>query len=402
MKVSIIASLAVSVASVAAAPSMLMKRDNSTIASNSTTSSNTTTDNSFVPSFGKPYSIFQPKALIVSMFAPEADVWLEQLDFVHNLTLPGLPPSYPDVHCTTNYSICQVTTGEGEINAAATISALTINPLFDFSKTYVLIAGIAGGEPNYTTTGSVTFSKYAIQVALEYQIDSKELTGAQSNWTLGYFAYGTDNQQDYPGNVYGTEVFELNENLRDRAVKLAATAKLDKGNNVTATFRKKYNETKAAALPKVEKCDVATSDTYYTGKVLGDYFDSFTKLMTNGSATYCATAQEDNASLEAFVRADKFGLVDYERIVVMRTISDFARPPPSMNAFDFFTKSEQGGFQPAIANIYNAGLPYLTDIISNWDKTYKDGHYKAKNYVGDIFGTLGGTPDFGKSSFEVA
>lgn len=95
-------------------------------------------------------------------------------------------------------------------------------------------------------------------------------------------------------------------------------------------------------------------------------------------------------------------MVDYERIVVMRTISDFARPPPSMNAFDFFTKSEQGGFQPAIANIYNAGLPYLTDIISNWDKTYKDGHYKAKNYVGDIFGTLGGTPDFGKSSFEVA
>jgi len=36
-------------------------------------------------------------------------------------------------------------------------------------------------------------------------------------------------------------------------------------------------------------------------------------------------------------------------------------------------------------------------ILNGWDKTFGKG-IKAKNYVGDIFGTLGGTPDFGPGS----
>lgn len=362
-----------------------------------------TTENHLIAAYAKPYALFQPQVVIVSMFKPEAAVWLEGLDFVHNITIPGLSPYYPDLHCTTNYSICQVTTGEGEINAASTITALTLSPLFDLTESYFLIAGIAGGEPNYTTTGSVTFSKYAIQVALEYQIDSSELGAAAANWTTGYYAFGTTNQQDYPGNVYGSEVFELNENLLNRAYKLASNATLDAGSNITAAFRALYPDLKASSLPGVEKCDGLTSDSYFTGNVMGDYFDYFAKLMTNGSATYCATAQEDNASLEAFLRAAKFGLVDFERIIVMRTISDFARPPPSMadDVLYFFNEAEQAGSAPAFANLFNAGLPIVSDIISNWDTLYKNGSFKADNYVGDIFGTLGGTMDFGKKEFEI-
>ena len=266
-------------------PSALVKRtDESSGASNITNT--TTTNNHLQTAYAKPFAIFQPKVFITSMFSLETTPWLEELDFVHNITIPGLSPEYPDIHCTTNYLICQFTTGEGEINAAASVSALSLNPLFDLSKTYFLIAGIAGGEPNYTTLGSVTFAKYAVQVALEYQIDSKELGPAQANWTSGYFAYGTDNQQDYPGNVYGSEVFELNEKLRDHAVKLASNATLDKGNSKNAAFRKLYNETKARANPGVESCDVLTSDNYFTGNILGDYFSGFAKLMTNGCATY--------------------------------------------------------------------------------------------------------------------
>ncbi|CAH2350032.1 purine nucleoside permease [[Candida] railenensis] len=398
MKLSIIAASALAATASAFPLSMnLFKRDykNSTEV--------VTTENHLIAAYAKPYALFQPQVFIVSMFYPEADVWLDGLDFVHNITIPGLSPYYPDIHCTTNYSICQVTTGEGEINAASTITALTLSPLFDLTESYFLIAGIAGGEPNYTTTGSVTFSKYAIQVALEYQIDSSELGAEAANWTTGYYAFGTTNQQDYPGNVYGSEVFELNENLLNRAYDLASNATLDPGSNATAAFRALYPDLKASSLPGVEKCDGLTSDSYFTGNVMGDYFDYFAKLMTNGSATYCATAQEDNASLEAFVRAAKFGLVDYERIIVMRTISDFARPPPSMadDVLYFFNEAEQAGSSPAFANIFNAGLPIVTDIISNWDTLYKNGSFKADNYVGDIFGTLGGTMDFGKKEFEI-
>lgn len=365
----------------------------------------TTKSDDLKTAYGKPFAIFQPKVVVISMFELERDPWLEELDFVHNITIPGLSPLYPMVHCTTNYSICQMTTGEGEINAAASVSTFLLSPLFDFSTTYFLIAGIAGGEPTHTTMGSVTFAKYAVQVGLEYQVAYQDFITTNPNWTSGYFAYGTDNPWTYPANVYGTEVFELNEKLRDHAVELAKDSPLSNGTEKNDEFRQLYEVSPAIDLPQIVKCDSLTSDNYFTGNVLGDYFVEYTKMITNGSATYCATAQEDNASLEVFTRLDKYGVVDYNRVVVMRTISNFSRPPPSManNTVGFFTDTDKGGIGASLDNLVIAGLPFVHDVLANWDDVYETGEqFKPKNYVGDIFGTLGGVPDFGKESFEVA
>lgn len=365
----------------------------------------TSKDNDLKTSYGKPFALFQPKVFVINMFEYEAKPWLKELDFIHNITLPGLSPMYPSVHCTTNYSVCQLTTGEGEINAAASVNALGLSPVFDLSNTYFLISGIGGGEPQYTTIGSVTFAKYAVQVALEYQISYQEFITTNPNWTSGYWAYGTDNPWEYPGNVYGTEVFELNEKLRDKAVELAETASLDNGTEGNAAFRKLYDYEAAQSLPSVVKCDVLTSDNYFTGNVLGDYFSFYAKLMSNGSAEYCSTAQEDNASLEAIVRLDKYGLVDYNRVVVMRTISDLTRPPPSRadDAVGFFNDPQDGGSTAAFTNLVIAGLPFVEDILENWDDVYASGsEFEPENYTGDILKTLGGTPDFGKDDFDVA
>lgn len=350
-------------------------------------------------SFGKPYAIFQPKVVVITMFTPEQNPWLgSSLDFVNNITIPGLSPLFPSIHCTGDYQVCHMTTGEGEINAAASVNALGLSPLFDLSKTYFLITGIAGGEPQYTTLGSVTFAKYAVQVALEYQVSYQEFIGTNPNWTSGYFAYGTDNPWTYPAYSYGTEVFELNEKLRDRAVELAETVDLNNGTEGNAAFRELYDFEAAQSLPTVVKCDVLTSDNYFTGNVLGDYFSAYAKMMTNGSAEYCSTAQEDNASLEVFTRLDIHGIVDYNRVVVMRTISDFTRPPPSMSndTVGFFTNSDDGGSSASKKNLVIAGMPFVKDILENWDDVYASGEeYSPENYTGDILNTLGGVPDFG-------
>ena len=58
------------------------------------------------------------------------------------------------------------------------------------------------------------------------------------DWISGYIPYGTDDQNTYPGNVYGTEVFEVNEKLRDRAVELASKVHLNNGTEGNAKFRK--------------------------------------------------------------------------------------------------------------------------------------------------------------------
>jgi purine nucleoside permease len=60
-----------------------------------------------------------PKVMIISMFGPEGSVWYTSDGafnvLAHNITVPGLSPIYPDVHCTDNYDVCQITIGEGEI-----------------------------------------------------------------------------------------------------------------------------------------------------------------------------------------------------------------------------------------------------------------------------------------------
>lgn len=127
----------------------------------------------------------------------------------------------------------------------------------------------------------------------------------------------------YPSIIYGTEVFEINEALRDKAFEYASKAKLN-DSATTQEYRAKYAAsgavfTTATEAPSVVKCDSVTSDVYYSGSLLSEAFENVTTVWTNGSGIYCMTAQEDNATLEVMVRAAIQGLVDYSRIMVMRT-----------------------------------------------------------------------------------
>ena len=192
----------------------------------------------------------------------------------------------------------------------------------------------------------------------------------------------------------------MNEALRQLAIGFAQTAKLN-DSEAAVTYRANYATTNAYKAgsegPSVIGCDVATSDVYYSGTLLSEAFDNTTELFTNGTGNYCTTAQEDNATLEALLRATIYNLTDFSRIIIMRTASDFDRPyagePGIVNLF----YANQGGFEPAIQNIYLAGIKVVQGILTEWDSTFSKG-IKPSNYIGDIFGSLGGRPDFGPGS----
>jgi purine nucleoside permease len=157
----------------------------------------------------------------------------------------------------------------------------------------------------------------------------------------------------------------------------------------------RYQYPAAQMAPSVRACDGATSDVYYSGSILADGFEAFMTLLTNGSSIYCTTAQEDNAILESFMRGAKAGILDYSRIILMRTAANFDREHPGETVTDHFFYDVAGGFLPSLLNIYNVGIKIVQDIVfENWDAVYLTG-ITAENYVGDIFGTLGGVPDFG-------
>jgi purine nucleoside permease len=75
-----------------------------------------------------------------------------------------------------------------EINAAATVSALVHSQRFDLTSTYFMVAGIGGVNPEVATICAVTFARYAIQVAMQYEIDPRELP---ANFSTGYVPQGS-------------------------------------------------------------------------------------------------------------------------------------------------------------------------------------------------------------------
>ena len=71
----------------------------------------------------KPVSVLEPrwsnhttpKVFLIDMFPPEGAVWYGIPEFnllARNITVPGLSPLYPDVHCTESGDVCQIVTGE--------------------------------------------------------------------------------------------------------------------------------------------------------------------------------------------------------------------------------------------------------------------------------------------------
>jgi purine nucleoside permease len=52
------------------------------------------------------------------------------------------------------------------------------------------------------------------------------------------------------------------------------------------------------------------------------------------------TAQQDNALLEALVRADTAGRASFSRIILMKGASNFDRAPPGLSEYASFKEPE--------------------------------------------------------------
>lgn len=281
------------------------------------------------------------------------------------------------------------------INAALTISALVTSPLFDLTHTYFLIAGVAGINPKRGTVGSVVLSRYAVQVDLQYEFDAREIP---EGWKTGYVPQGANNPNEFPKFIYGTEVFELNNNLRQLAKEFAQRATLSDSEAAQA-FRSRYSGSDKNAFepatqsPSIIEGDVLSANVFFHGHLICEAFEDTCRSFTNSKAEYFATAQEDNGTLAALLRGAVMKKVDFSRVIILRTGCNFDRPPPTGEFPTMPLHSSHGGFEIAVTNLYRTGIEIIEGILSGWQEIFEGG-VPPDNYVGDILGQLGGRPDF--------
>ncbi|KAK5994798.1 Purine nucleoside permease [Cladobotryum mycophilum] len=310
----------------------------------------------------------------------------------NNVTILGLSPQFPDIKCTPNGDVCVLVTGEGMSNALSSVMALVTAPNLDLRQTYFVAGGIAGGNPKRCGLGSVTFPRFSVQHSMQYEIDARE---KPENFTTGYFPQGAINGDQPWGYVYNTEVMALNDKLQQIAADMVPEHELTDCKGCDE-YRGKYTGDVYSASqghPKVLRHDVVTSDTWFTGELLADAFDNRTLTWTNGTGRYCATAQEDGAVMTGILRATLMGKVDYKRLIIFRSISDVDRPHPGQAVLDNLF-NPLPTYDSALQNVWVAAKHVITGIIGQWDEKFRSG-IEPDKYVGDLWGSLGGTPDFG-------
>jgi purine nucleoside permease len=280
------------------------------------------------------------------------------------IRVPGLAADYPLVKCTED-AVCEMTTGMGHANAAASLMAVLYSGAFDLKQTYFIVAGIAGIDPARGTIGSVAWARYAVDSGIAHEIDAREMP---HDWPDGYFGILTKGPGEMPKLEYRTEVFALNEQLLEQALAASRSAALEDSPDLVA-YRAHYPEAPADQPPTVTECDTLSADTWWSGKRLGEHARHWTRLLTGGKGVYCTSQQEDNATLNALTRAAQSGLVDLDRVAIERSGSDFDRPYPHQSVLD--SLEAQGALPGAVrisaVNLVHAGMPLVEAIVRHWD-----------------------------------
>lgn len=306
------------------------------------------------------------KVVVISMFGPEAEPWIQPFELNEQIRVPGLSGDYPTIRCNRD-DVCLLTTGMGHANAAASTLALSLDPRFDLTKTYFLIAGIAGIDPAQGTIASAAWARWLIDFGIAHEIDAREMP---RGWKSGYIGVMTKGPGEKPKFDYRTEAFELDPALVERALALSRNAQLEDSPRARA-YRALYRKAPATLPPQVIQCDTLGGDTWWHGNRLGEHARAWAKLMSDGRARYCTTQQEDNATYNALARAAAAGRVDLKRLAVLRTASNFDRPHPGQSALASL-RSDSGGFVPATHNLYRVGSLLVRDIVAHW-KLWRDG-----------------------------
>jgi purine nucleoside permease len=307
---------------------------------------------------------FAVKVMIVDMFGLEAAPWLEALHPTRRITVPGLDKDYPSVQCTA-MAVCQMTTGMGHANAAASLMAVLYSGAFDLRQSYFLIAGIGGIDPRRGTIGAAAWARYVVDSGIAHEIDPREMP---RGWPDGYFGVLTDSPDTVPKFAYETEVFQLDEALLRQALAHSRHVALEDSDDVRA-YRAHYRRAPADQPPAVIQCDTLSGDTWWGGNVLGEHARHWTRLLTGGKGVYCTTQQEDNATLNALTRGARSGLVDLRRVAVLRTGSDFDRPYARQSVFASMRAQRDlaGALKISTDNLVRAGKPLVDDIVAHWD-----------------------------------
>jgi purine nucleoside permease len=258
-----------------------------------------------------------------------------------------------------------VLTGQGTAHAAATIMAVGLDPRFDFSHAYWLIAGIAGGSPDRISLGSAAWARYVVDGDLAYEIDPREMP---ADWTTGYVPLRKTRPFEPPAVALEGQVYALNASLAEWACHLTQSIPLADSDKLRE-IRSHFAGEAAQRPPFVTLGDEISSSTYWHGKLFDQWATEWVQYFTAGKGAFATTAMEDTGTLQSLEYLAKAGRADFQRVLVLRTVSNYDRQPEGMSAAESLAHQRIGtysGYLPSLEAAYSVGHAVVSEIVDHW------------------------------------
>jgi purine nucleoside permease len=263
-----------------------------------------------------------------------------------------------------------IVTGQGTAHAAATIMALGLDPRFDLSHAYWLIAGIAGGNPERVSLGSAAWANYVVDSDLSYEIDPREIP---SGWTTGKLPLRKGKPFETPATPLEGQLFQTNPALTEWAYNLTSHIPLADTEKLKDA-RSRFPGEIARKPPQVLLGDEISGSAYWHGKLMNDWADRWMDYFTNNQGKFATTAMEDTGSLLSLQYLAKAGKADANRVLVLRAVSNYDQQWPGVDAAASLSAQRIGQYSaylPALESAYKVGHTVVAELIQNWPK-YRD------------------------------
>ncbi|KAA6456855.1 purine nucleoside permease [Acidobacteria bacterium AB60] len=315
------------------------------------------------------------KVVVVTMFEVGADTgdqpgelqyWVERdhLDRVYPLAA-----GYHAVRMNDAGEMA-VLTGQGTAHAAATIMAVGLDPRFDLSHAYWIVAGIAGGSPERVSLGSAAWAQWVVDSDLGYEIDAREIP---KDWTTGFMPLRKTKPFEDPATPLEGQVFALNPELAQWAFALTKDVKLDDPERLKEV-RQEFDGAAANRPPFVTLGDEVTGSRYWHGKLEDAWAGEWMRYFSGGKGEFATTAMEDSGTLLSLQFLANAGRVDGRRVLVLRTVSNYDRQPRGLSAAESLARQRIGTYSaylPALDAAYRVGHTVVQELLEHWEK-YRD------------------------------
>ena len=136
--------------------------------------------------------------------------------------------------------------------------------------------------------------------------------------------------------------------------------------------RNLYDSPSARRPPSVMKGDTLSAGTFWHGELLNQWAVDWVQYQTGGQGDFVTTAMEDTGTLQSLTLLAKAGRADLNRVLVLRTASNFDLPPHGVTAAENLARLKLGkgytAYLPALEAAWRVGNTVVDELLRNWPK----------------------------------